>query len=100
MVSTHFKRDILLLLVSPVSISLVRGHLWLNAPETIGVIGVKGVIRVNVVIGVIWVNGINGLIGVIGLFVGRNFRHETKNSSLSPDEKFRPIKVNVSLVEV
>ena len=33
-------------------------------------------------------------------FVGRNFRHLTKNSSLSPDEKFRPIKVKVSLVEV
>ena len=25
-------------------------------------------------------------------FVGQNFRHQTKNSSLSPDEKFRPIK--------
>ena len=34
------------------------------------------------------------------LFVGRNFRHQTKNLSLSPDEKFRPIKVKVSLVEM
>ena len=40
------------------------------------------------------------------IFVGRNyssgeiFRHQTKNSSLSPDEKFRPVKVKVSLVEV
>ena len=34
------------------------------------------------------------------LFVGRNFRHQTKNSSLSIDEKFRPIKVKVSLNEV
>ena len=34
------------------------------------------------------------------LFVGRSFRHQMKNSSLSPDGKFRPIKVKVSLVEV
>ena len=34
------------------------------------------------------------------LFVGRNFRHPTKNSSLSPDEKFRLSKVKVSLIEV
>ena len=33
------------------------------------------------------------------IFVGRNFRYQTKNSSLSPDEKFRPIKVNVSIVK-
>ena len=33
-------------------------------------------------------------------FVGRNFRHQTKISSLSPDEKFGPIKVKVSLSEV
>ena len=34
------------------------------------------------------------------LFVGRNFRHQTENSSLSPDEKFRPIKTEVPLNEV
>ena len=34
------------------------------------------------------------------LFVGRHFRHQTKNPSLSPDEKFRPREVKVSLVEV
>ena len=34
------------------------------------------------------------------LFIGRYFRHQTKNSSLSPDEKFRSIEVKVSLVEV
>ena len=28
-------------------------------------------------------------------FVVRNFRHQAKNSSLSPDEKFRPIKAKV-----
>ena len=33
-------------------------------------------------------------------FVGRNFRHQTKNSSLSPYEKFGPTKVKVSLNEV
>ena len=33
------------------------------------------------------------------LFVGQNFRHQTKNLSLSPDEKFCPIKVNVSIVK-
>ena len=33
-------------------------------------------------------------------FVGRNFRHLSKNSSLSPDEKFRPIKAKVSQNEV
>ena len=34
------------------------------------------------------------------LFGGRNFRYQTKNSSLSPNENFRPIKVKVSLVEL
>ena len=34
------------------------------------------------------------------IFFGRNFRHQTKSSSLSPYEKFRPRKVKVSLVEV
>ena len=34
------------------------------------------------------------------LFVGQNFRHQTRNLLLSPDEKFRPIKVKVSLIEV
>ena len=33
-------------------------------------------------------------------FVGRNFRHQTKNSPHSPDKKFRPIKVKVSLEKV
>ena len=33
-------------------------------------------------------------------FVGRNLRHQTKNLSHSPDEKFRPIKVKLSLNEV
>ena len=33
-------------------------------------------------------------------FVGRNFRHQKKNLLLLPDEKFRPIKVKVSLNEV
>ena len=34
------------------------------------------------------------------LFIGRNFGHQTKNSSLSPDEKFPPIKVKVTFVGV
>ena len=34
------------------------------------------------------------------LFFRRNSRRQTKNSSLSPEEKFRPRKVKVSLVEV
>ena len=34
------------------------------------------------------------------LFVGQNFFHRTKNSSLSPDKKFHPIKVKVSLVKI
>ena len=34
------------------------------------------------------------------LLSGETIRHQTKNSSLSPDEKFRPIKVKVSLVGV
>ena len=33
------------------------------------------------------------------LFVGRNFRHQTKNSSLSPDEKFRPIKAKLPFID-
>ena len=33
-------------------------------------------------------------------FVGRNFRHQRKNSSLSPDKKFRTIKIKVSLNEL
>ena len=34
------------------------------------------------------------------LFVGRNFRHQTKNLSPSTDWKFCPTKVKVSLVEL
>ena len=34
------------------------------------------------------------------LFVGRNVRHQTKNSSLSPGETFCQIKVKLFLVEV
>ena len=33
------------------------------------------------------------------LFVGRYFRHQKKHLSLLPNEKFRPIKVKVSLVK-
>ena len=32
-------------------------------------------------------------------FVGQNFRHQMKNSSLMPDEKFHPIKVKVTINE-
>ena len=34
------------------------------------------------------------------LFFRRNSRRQTKNSSLSPEEKFRLIEVKVSLIEV
>ena len=34
------------------------------------------------------------------IFVGRNLRYQTKTFSLSPDEKFHPIKLKVSVVEV
>ena len=34
------------------------------------------------------------------ILLGETICHQTNNSSLSPDEIFRPIKVKVSLVEV
>ena len=37
---------------------------------------------------------------LIKIFVWRNFRHQAINSSPLLDEKFHPIKVKVSLVEV